>query len=75
MGLTDAELEGIVDRSLWRTAEVGPRSVVFADPVASYHHGRLRTVPRRSLFYVYTSSFPRHPEFVSQYWNDRYPPA
>jgi hypothetical protein len=75
MGLTDDELARLVDRSLWRTSEIPARSVVFADPIAFYHHGRLRSRPRKSLFFVYTSAFPRHPEYCAQYWNDRYPPA
>jgi len=75
MGLTDHEMAEHVDRKLWRTSEVPARSLVFADPTAAYHHGRLRTLPRPSLFFVYTSAFPRHPEYCKQYWNDRYPPA
>ena len=75
MGLTDAEMARHVPPSRWRTAELAPRSLVFADPTASYHHGRLRTAARPALFFVYTSAFPRHPEHCQQYWNDRYPAA
>ena len=75
MGLTDTEMAEVLGRERWRTSEMPARTVVFADPTASYHHGRLRTIPRESLFYVFTSAYPRHPECCEQYWNNQYPPA
>lgn len=75
LGISDPQMAEAIAPDRWRTSEAPARTVVFADPTASYHHGRLRTIPRESLFFVWTSAFPRHPEFCEQYWNDRYPSA
>ncbi|RZS87406.1 hypothetical protein EV189_2835 [Motilibacter rhizosphaerae] len=73
LGLDDDEMAALVPRSQWRNGEVPGRTALFADPTAFFHHGRLRTKARSSLFFVYTSAFPREPGHCRQYWDDTFP--
>jgi Phytanoyl-CoA dioxygenase (PhyH) len=67
MGLTDAEMNEIIPRSEWRRCSVPVGSVVFADPVAIFHHGKSRSQERAALFFVYTAAQPLRPDCVLQY--------
>jgi hypothetical protein len=75
MGLTDDEMAAFAARDSWQTITVPSRSAVFVDPTACYHHSRPRTRERRALFFVWTSAYPLRPEFCTQHWDDRFPPA
>jgi hypothetical protein len=72
MGLTDAEMEDFVPRSQWKRCSVPVGSVVFADPVAIFHHGKSRTQERAALFFVYTAAQPLRPGCVLQYSDDTF---
>jgi hypothetical protein len=72
MGLTDAEMEDFVPRSEWKRCSVPVGSVVFADPVAIFHHGKSRTQERAALFFVYTAAQPLRPGCVLQYSDDTF---
>lgn len=67
MGLTDAEMEQLVPRSVWRRCTGPAGTVVFMDPKNIFHHGRSRWRERAALFYIYTAAKPLHPEHCTQY--------
>jgi Phytanoyl-CoA dioxygenase (PhyH) len=72
MGLTDAEMDEIIPRSEWRRCSVPVGSVVFADPIAVFHHGKSRLKDRAALFFVYTAAKPLRPECVLQYSDETF---
>jgi hypothetical protein len=75
MGLTDPEMAALVGDAGWQALTVPARSAVFVDPTACFHHSRPRTQQRRAMFFVWTSAYPLRPEYCTQYWDDRFPPA
>jgi hypothetical protein len=73
MGIDDVEMDRIVPRARWKTCPVPKGSVVFADTVALYHHGRPRMRTRSSLFFVYTAARPLRPWHCHQYSDGSFP--
>ncbi len=72
LGLTNGEMAQFVPESRWKSCSVPAGSVVFADPVAIFHHGKARQQERSALFFVYTAAQPLRPECVTQYWDDTF---
>jgi hypothetical protein len=67
LGIDDAEMETLVPRSAWKACPCSAGTVVIADTVAVFHHGKSRQKDRSALFFVYTAANPLHPEYCSQY--------
>ena len=72
LGLTDDEMARLIPRSQWQRCAVPAEAVVFADPIAVFHHGKPRQQERAALFFVCTSAKPLHPEHVTQYHDDSF---
>lgn len=67
LGIDDKAMEQFVPRSAWKSCTGRAGTVVFVDPKAVLHHGKPRTKERSTLFFVYTSDKPLHPEFCAVY--------
>ncbi|AKG23276.1 phytanoyl-CoA dioxygenase (PhyH) [Calothrix sp. 336/3] len=72
LGITDAEVEAAIPKTLWKTCTGVKGTVIFVDTKKCLHHGCLRTQERPTLHFVYTTNPPRRPELCTQYWDERY---
>jgi hypothetical protein len=73
LGINDQEVAKIIPKSAWKSCPGSAGTVLFADTKILFHHGTLRTEPRSTLFFCYTSESPKRPEICTQYWDDTYP--
>ena len=72
MGITDDEMAAIIPRSDWCSCEGAAGTVIFSDPVATFHHGKSRQEGRSALFFVYTAKEPLRPKACTQYHDRTY---
>ncbi len=72
-GINDETLNQIIPKSVWKSCPGPAGTVIIVDTRRLLHHGTLRTQERSTLFFAYSSTSIKQPEFCNHFWDNSHP--